>query len=157
MAMTCPLCDKLARLHELADDVVWQFPCSVAFLGPWQYYTGYCVLVSRSHCTELHRLPKDARAAFMEEMVTLSHAIDLAFRPLKLNCKSLGNQVAHLHWHLSPRRQDDRDMLKPVWLALDRAERDDGEKRRLHSTSLPRPEIVARLHDALKQLHAPNA
>ncbi len=45
-SMTCALCEKLNRLSELPDeDVVWQFAHSVALLGPWQYHTGYCVLV----------------------------------------------------------------------------------------------------------------
>src|ERR1022692_2653656 len=78
MSDRCPLCDKLSRLPELpADDLVWQFPHSVALLGPWQYHTGYCVLVARSHCTELHQLPAGMRSAFLDEMVTLAHAIEI--------------------------------------------------------------------------------
>jgi diadenosine tetraphosphate (Ap4A) HIT family hydrolase len=88
-------------------------------------------------------------------MVTLGHAIDLAFKPRKLNCESLGNQVPHLHWHLFPRGQEDPDTLKPVWLALDRAERDESERQRLQTASLPRSEIVSRLRNSLQQLHAP--
>ena len=38
----CPFCRKLTALHELPpEDVVWQFPHSVALLGPWQFYRGY--------------------------------------------------------------------------------------------------------------------
>src|SRR5437870_1156826 len=103
MTASCPLCDQLARRHQLPDDeLVWQFPHSVALLGPWQYYTGYCVLVSRVHHAELHQMPAPDRAAFLEEMALLGHAIDIAFKPRKLNCESLGNQVPHLHWHLFP-------------------------------------------------------
>jgi diadenosine tetraphosphate (Ap4A) HIT family hydrolase len=156
MTTPCPLCDKLARLIELpADDLVWQFPHSVALLGPWQYHTGYCVLVSRTHCTELHHLPGPQRAAFLDEMVTLAHAIDVAFQPRKLNCESLGNQVPHLHWHLFPRRHDDPETLKAVWLALGRAEQDDREKQRLQTALLPRSEIAVRIRRTLEQLHAP--
>ena len=156
MTATCSLCDKLSRLNELpADELVWQFPHSVAFLGPWQYHTGYCILVARTHCTELHRLPAEIRTSLFEEMVTLGHAIDMAFKPRKLNCESLGNQVPHLHWHLFPRRHDDPETLKPAWIALDRAEHDEGEKRRLQSASLARPEIITRLQESLQQLHAP--
>jgi diadenosine tetraphosphate (Ap4A) HIT family hydrolase len=145
-------------LHEpTSDDVVWQFPGSVAFLGPWQYYTGYCVLVSRTHATELHQLELPARTAFLGEMVTLSQAIADAFTPRKMNCESLGNQVPHLHWHLFPRSADDPDTLTPVWLALDRAERDEAEKRRLQTGSLSRPETIARLQRALAHLQAPTA
>jgi diadenosine tetraphosphate (Ap4A) HIT family hydrolase len=159
MTEACPLCDKLSRLRELpADDVVWQFPHSVAFLGPWQYYTGYCVLVSRTHHSELHDLPAGVRTAFLDEMVALSQAIHLSFQPRKMNCESLGNQVPHLHWHLFPRRADDPEMLKPVWLALERAEHDEREKQRLQdSKKMPRADITARLRHNLQQLHAPTS
>lgn len=158
MAASCPLCDKLQHLRELpAEELVWQFPHSVAFLGPWQYYTGYCVLVARTHHTELHHLPSEVRAAFLEEMVTLGRAIETAFKPRKLNCESLGNQAPHLHWHLFPRRHDDPETLKPAWIALDRAEQDASEKQRLQSAALTRPEIVSRLQIALVQIHAPVA
>ncbi len=149
MATPCLFCDRLGHLTELpADDLVWQFPHSVALLGPWQYYTGYCVLASRAHYAELHQFPASVRSAFLEEMVTLSHAIANAFSPRKLNCESLGNQVPHLHWHLFPRRADDPDMLKPVWLALDRAERDPRERQRSASRPVSprgdRPAVACR-------------
>ena len=157
MNAPCPLCDKLNRLHELPpDDVVWQFPHSVALLGPWQYHTGYCVLVARSHCTELHQLPAGMRSAFLDEMVTLAHAIEIAFQPRKMNCELLGNQVPHLHWHLFPRQHDDPETLKAVWLALDRAEHDGREKLRLQNArNMSRTEISARLRHNLQQFKAP--
>src|SRR6478735_8284763 len=127
--MICPLCDKLNQIQQLpADQLVWQFPHSIAILGPWQYYTGYCVLIARTHATELHQLPAAERAAFLDEMVVLSHAIATAFQPRKLNCESLGNQVPHLHWHLFPRRYDDPEALKPVWVGFERAEQNAAEK-----------------------------
>jgi len=156
--LTCPLCDKLSKLDELpADQLVWQFPHSIAVLGPWQYYTGYCVLIARQHTTEIHLLPPDVRSAFLNEMVVLSQAIATTFQPRKMNCESLGNQVPHLHWHLFPRSVDDPDTLKPVWLALDRADHDQGEKLRLQTAPVPRPKIAERLRDALTQLHAPTS
>ncbi len=101
--MACPLCDKLDRLHELPDEeIVWQFPHSVALLGPWQYHTGYCILVARTHATELHHLVPEERRAYLDEMCRLAQAIDSCFQPRKMNYEALGNQVAHLHWHLFP-------------------------------------------------------
>src|SRR4051794_12988521 len=124
MTAICPFCNKLTHLHELhVGEIVWQFPHSVALLGPWQYYTGYCVLFSRQHTTELHLLPEPVRKAFLDEMVVLAQAITTTFTPRKMNYELLGNQVAHLHWHLFPRQEEDPEALKAVWLALDRAER----------------------------------
>jgi diadenosine tetraphosphate (Ap4A) HIT family hydrolase len=148
----CPLCVKVQQLP--GDELVWQFPHSVAFLGPWQYHTGYCVLVSRVHATELHHLPTAVRTAFLDEMVVLSSAIASEFEPRKMNCELLGNQVPHLHWHLFPRRLDDPETLKAVWIAFERAEQDEQEKSRLQTAPLPRGEIVARLRSRLQRIQA---
>ena len=151
----CPFCDKVNRLNELPDeDLVWQFPHSVALLGPWQYHTGYCILVARIHAAELHHLPLEQRRGFLDEMVLLGQVIDACFRPRKLNCESLGNQVPHLHWHLFPRRHDDSETLKAAWLALDRAETDAAEKQRLQTGLYSRPEITRRLRSQLQDLSA---
>jgi diadenosine tetraphosphate (Ap4A) HIT family hydrolase len=130
----CPFCRKLSDLGSLApEELIWQFPHSVALLGPWQYYQGYCILVARTHATELDQLPDAERVAYFNEMCLLARAIGKAFRPRKLNYELLGNQVPHLHWHLFPRYDLDPDMLKPVWLALERGERDETERRRLET------------------------
>ena len=147
---TCPFCRKLARLDDLpAGEVVAGFEHSVAFLGAWQHYAGYCVLVSRVHAAELSRLPADARRGHLDEMCRLAAAIETAFRPHKLNYELLGNQVPHLHWHLFPRSLADPDRLRPVWFALDRAEGDAAERARLEAGPLPRIEIAERLRAAL--------
>src|SRR5258708_21806814 len=109
---TCPFCVKLAALETLKHGkVVWNFPYSVALLGSWQFYEGYCVLVSRRHATELSQLPPPERAAFLEEMCFLARAIERAILPHKMNYELLGNQVPHLHWHLFPRSLEDPDHL----------------------------------------------
>jgi diadenosine tetraphosphate (Ap4A) HIT family hydrolase len=156
--MICLFCDKLNRLHELPDDeVVWQFPNSVALLGPWQYHTGYCMLVARRHATELHQLADAERSGYLEEMTLLSHAIEICFRPRKMNFELLGNQVPHLHWHLFPRRDDDPETLKSVWLALDRAELDDAERERLQTGLFSRSEIAHQLRQQLAVVLASKA
>src|SRR5436190_8917361 len=141
----CPLCKAVAE-HPRVErpNLVWRFPHSVAVLGPWQFYTGYCMLVSREHATELSQLGAN-RAAFLAEMATLAEAIEACFRPHKLNYELLGNQVPHLHWHLFPRSADDPDRLRPVWFALEQADADPAAKRRLETGTVPRAEAVARL------------
>jgi len=146
----CPFCGKLADPDGWpAGDVVWRFPHAVAVLGPWQFFTGYCVLVSRAHATELSHLGPD-RPAFLAEMATLAEAIGACFRPHKLNYELLGNLVPHLHWHLFPRSAADPERLRPVWFALDRAEVDPAEKVRLETGDVPRAEAVARLRTWLQ-------
>jgi diadenosine tetraphosphate (Ap4A) HIT family hydrolase len=140
----------LAALANLpAEEVVWQFPHSVALLGPWQYYQGYCILVARRHATELHELDDPERRAYLDEMSLLARAIAACFRPDKLNYELLGNQVPHLHWHLFPRYRHDPDQQRPVWLALDRAERDEAERGRLRTGPLGRAAATERLRQQL--------
>jgi diadenosine tetraphosphate (Ap4A) HIT family hydrolase len=153
----CPFCQKLSvPVGWAGDEVVWRFPHSVAVLGPWQHYAGYCVLVSRAHATELSQLGP-VRAAFLDEMSRLAAAIEGCFRPLKLNYELLGNQVPHLHWHLFPRYDTDPDRRRPVWFAVEAAEADPAERRRLETGPVPRAEAVARLRTRLADDGAPHA
>lgn len=153
-APDCPFCRKLAAPLP-ADEVVWAFPHSVALLGPWQYYHGYCVLIARRHARELSGLSDAERRAYLDEMCLLARAIEESFSPLKLNYELLGNQVPHLHWHVFPRSAEDPERLKPVWLALDRAERDEAEAQRLRTGPIERRETRARLAQRLEALGAP--
>jgi diadenosine tetraphosphate (Ap4A) HIT family hydrolase len=149
-ATDCPLCQKLANLPS--DDVVWQFPHSVALLGPWQYYHGYCILVARRHAREFSGLTDGERRAYFGEMCLLAQAIDACFHPLKLNYEVLGNQVPHLHWHVFPRYAHDPERLQAVWLALDRATRDTSEQQRLATGPLDRAATIAALREALQRI-----
>jgi len=155
---TCPFCTKLACLDSIpAEEVVWRFPHSVALLGHWQFYQGYCVLVSRRHATELNQLPGDERRAYLDEMCLLAAAIESCFRPDKLNYELLGNQVPHLHWHIFPRSLRDPEALKPVWLALERGERDERERQRLKGNAQDRAANAALLRAELTKRAAPTS
>jgi diadenosine tetraphosphate (Ap4A) HIT family hydrolase len=150
---TCPFCDQLSSPGELpGDEVVWQFAHSVALLGTWQYYHGYCLLIARQHAAELHQLPDDVRRAYLEEMCLLARAVAECFQPRKLNYELLGNQVPHLHWHLFPRYDADPDVLRPVWVAIDRAEKDPAQRRRLETGPQQRAETVRLLRRKLQSL-----
>lgn len=151
------MCKSVVELSR-ADNplMVWRFPHSIALLGPWQFYTGYCLLVAREHATELSQLGP-TRTAFLDEMATLAQAIEECFHPHKLNYELLGNQAPHLHWHLFPRSANDPDRLQPVWLALERARTDPAEKTRLETGTIPPAEVAQRVRDWLKQHHAASA
>jgi diadenosine tetraphosphate (Ap4A) HIT family hydrolase len=152
----CPMCKTVTELERAGtDDVVWQFPHSIALIGTWQFYTGYCLLLSRAHSTELSQLGP-ACAAFFDEMCLLARAIEKCFRPHKLNYELLGNVVPHLHWHLFPRSADDPERSQPVWIALERAKTDAAQKERLETGSLPPGEVVKRLRDWLAVNGAPS-
>jgi diadenosine tetraphosphate (Ap4A) HIT family hydrolase len=150
MDADCPFCQKLTRLNELpGDEVVGQFAHSVALLGDWQIYPGYCVLVARRHVTELHHLPDAERRGFLDELCLLARAIESAFRPRKLNYELLGNQVPHLHGHVFPRPPNDPDPLRPVWFTLERAKESAAEEARLRAGPVPRAEVARRVREEL--------
>lgn len=158
MTVACPFCSKLAALDQLPpDEVVWRLPHAVVLLGPWQYYRGYCLVVSRRHAVELSGLADAERRGYVEEMCLVARAIEEGFRPHKLNYELLGNQVPHLHWHLFPRSADDPERLRPVWFTLDRAEHDAAERRRLLGEPAERPATLQVLRDRLTALKAPHA
>jgi diadenosine tetraphosphate (Ap4A) HIT family hydrolase len=97
-------------------------------------------------------LSDQERIAFLNEMCLLARAIELAFQPRKLNYELLGNQVPHLHWHLFPRSGADPDVFKPVWLALERADGDPAERRRLQAAPSRRADTTAALRSTLRTL-----
>lgn len=152
-ATPCPLCTKV----QAPDEVVWQFPTSVAVLGGHQFYRGYCVLIARTHATELSQLDGEELPSYLAEMCLLAEAIEAGFAPRKLNYELLGNQVPHLHWHLFPRYPNDPEPLAPVWLALHRAETDAALKAQLVGDAAERPEIIRQLRQHLEALDAPTA
>src|SRR5438552_9517277 len=103
MVETCPLCQKVRTLNQLpSDEFVWEFPNSISFLGPWQYFEGYCVVVAKKHITELFEFSAAERSAIMAEVSRMAQAIHLVVNPRKINYEWLGNQVPHRHWHLFP-------------------------------------------------------
>jgi diadenosine tetraphosphate (Ap4A) HIT family hydrolase len=149
----CPFCLKLTSLAELSEsEVVWQFPYSVALLGPWQFYQGYCILVARRHISELFHLTEEERQGYLDEMCTLAKTIAECFQPQKMNYELLGNQVPHLHWHLFPRYPNDPNAVQPVWLTLDRAEKDPAERQRLQTGPTDRQATALMLRQALTRL-----
>ena len=154
----CPFCWKIETVEEFgASELVWRFPHSVALLGTWQFYQGYCILVSRRHAVELSDLAEEERRAYLDEMCQLAQAIQTCYRPHKLNYELLGNQVRHLHWHLFPRYLDDPDRMRAVWMAVERATTDEAWRRRMETGREERATTAANLRKALEQMGAPQA
>jgi diadenosine tetraphosphate (Ap4A) HIT family hydrolase len=154
----CPFCHRLADTnHEPPGEMVWSFPNSIAFLGRWQHWQGYVVLVSRVHCREPIHLPAEQLNGYTQEMYLLARAVEKAFAPHKLNYELLGNQVEHPHWHIFPRYASEPERLQPVWVVISAAETASEARQRvaqLEAGELQRTEICHRLKTALKELNA---
>ncbi len=152
-ALDCVFCRTLNSLAALPEtELIGSLPHSVVLLGQWQYFQGHCLVVARRHATELSQLDTPERLAYFEEMCLVARALELAFHPHKLNYELLGNQVPHLHWHLFPRYRGEPQLLKPVWIELERAEQDPSEKHRLQTGPNGREETAALLRRKLTEL-----
>lgn len=106
------------------------FDQAIAYLHDDQFFPGWTVLVLKRHATELFALTPDARSVLMEEVSRVAEALAGLFGAHKMNYELLGNQIAHIHWHLIPRLAGEAQRSEPVWrqdhapLTLSAAERD---------------------------------
>jgi diadenosine tetraphosphate (Ap4A) HIT family hydrolase len=145
----CTICRRISAGGDPPSEVVWEFAHSVVILGPWQFFEGYCIVLSRYHVRELFDLDTVVRHAFVDEVATLGKALATVFEPRKLNVEMLGNQVPHLHCHMFLRYQHDPDHLKPAWVAIDRAEMDPAERHRLEAPAVNRADLRERIRAEL--------
>lgn len=78
-------------------------------------YPGFVRVVWNAHVREFSDLPAGARARLLQIVCTVEQELRRQMRPDKINLASLGNMVAHLHWHVIPRFADDAHFPQPVW------------------------------------------
>ncbi len=80
-------------------------------------YPGYLRVIWQAHVREMTDLEPAQREHFLLVVLAVERALRDTLRPEKINLASLGNQVAHLHWHVIPRFADDAHFPDPVWAA----------------------------------------
>ena len=104
----CSLCaegrpeEKGARIRFFSSDV------SDAYLHLHGVQRGYVVVIWRGrHVVEPTDLTEQEATAFWFDVLRVSRAMQVVYRPLKMNYQLLGNRIAHLHWTLAPRFVDD--------------------------------------------------
>lgn len=113
----CGICAIIERITSGAfSDLVAELPRSWLILGDAQFYRGYCVLLAKRHITEMHLMPRGEAHELLDELLAVGKTLERVIRPLKLNYECLGNQEAHVHWHVFPRDAEDSMRLAPVWL-----------------------------------------
>ncbi len=132
-AETSPAAAPEHVLRKIQD-----LPASIAILAPDQYYRGYTLVVSKTHATELYHLDEHESTQYFRDMLRVAAAVAAAFRPRKMNYEVLGNTVAHLHWHLFPRYDEDPNPKRPTW-------------ERSHAPRLPGPDEYAETLAAIRR------
>jgi diadenosine tetraphosphate (Ap4A) HIT family hydrolase len=145
----CPACQRIAQIRAGTNPFfIAELDESFAVLHDHQPYEGWCVLLLKGHAEHLHLLPQERQVRLAGDIARVAAAIATAFSPQRINYECLGNQLAHVHWHVIPRFQAPRDPdpRAAVWVrpASELAcgvtpERRDDLIRRLRQAGLPGP------------------
>jgi len=107
--MDCELC------NPAADRVLWRDDFCRIVLADEPDHPGFCRVILERHVSEMTDLDPPERARLMDAVFATEAALREVLRPDKINLASLGNAVAHLHWHVIARYRDDRHFPASIW------------------------------------------
>lgn len=110
----CPLCTSDG------GEVVWRDAVMRVVLVDDADYPGFCRVIWQDHVAELSDLDATSRAQLFDAIVVVERVLRARLQCDKVNVASLGNMVAHQHWHVIPRFRDDAHFPQSVWSARQR-------------------------------------
>jgi diadenosine tetraphosphate (Ap4A) HIT family hydrolase len=113
--MSCELCTADGGTVLWRDDF-----CRVVRVSG-EAFPGFCRVILARHVREMTDLAPAERDRLMRAVFACEEALRGLLAPDKVNLASLGNQVAHLHWHVIPRFEDDSRFPDPIWAPARRA------------------------------------
>lgn len=114
--MSCLICERIEMIkNDKNPYFVIELETGYVVIGDHQYFKGYTLFLCKEHVTELHKLDKDFKNKYLQEMSLVAEAVYNVFRPEKLNYELLGNGDSHVHWHIFPRVTGDTPTKGPVW------------------------------------------
>jgi diadenosine tetraphosphate (Ap4A) HIT family hydrolase len=112
--MSCELCDTPG------GPLLWQDAYCRVIRVDEPGYPGFCRVIWNAHVKEMSDLDAADRAHCMAVVFGVEQALRALMHPDKINVASLGNMVAHVHWHVIPRFADDPHFPQPIWGARQR-------------------------------------
>lgn len=115
--MSCELCDTPG------GPLLWQDARCRVIRVDEPGYPGFCRVIWNAHVKEMSDLDAADRAHCMAVVFGVEQALRALMHPDKINVASLGNMVAHVHWHVIPRFADDPHFPQPIWGARQRESR----------------------------------
>lgn len=139
----CELCSA-AGGHLVAQGADWR----VIRVADADFPAFYRVVWS-AHVAEFTDLDAVARSRCMNVVAAVEGALREQLAPTKVNLASLGNMVAHLHWHVIARFDWDSHFPQPVWGARQREVSPPAVAR----LPVPPEKLDAAVRDALAGLH----
>lgn len=110
----CPLCS--------ADggELVWRGEKLRVIRADEAGFPAFYRVVWNTHVAEFSDLNAAERAHCMDVVVQVERALRQHLQPRKINLATLGNMVAHLHWHVVARFDWDSHFPAPVWAPAQR-------------------------------------
>jgi histidine triad (HIT) family protein len=110
MRVDCPFCAIVEG--RLPASAVAETDVALAFLDLRQAVPGHVLVVPRRHVENIYALEPALAGELMQLAVRVAKALQLAFDPPGLNLwqsngDAGGQEVAHFHLHVQPRRRGD--------------------------------------------------
>ena len=112
--MSCPLCTSDG------GQLVWRGTHLRVIRADEPGFPAFYRLVWNAHVAEFSDLDAGQRQHCMDVVVQVEQALRQHLQPTKINLATLGNMVAHLHWHVIARFDWDSHFPAPVWAAAQR-------------------------------------
>ena len=114
LQQACVLC------VEDGGDPVWSDAYCRVVLPAEAEYPGFVRVIAKQHAAEMTDLEPAVRDHIMAVVWACEAVLREVMEPTKVNLASLGNMVAHVHWHIIARFADDRHFPNPIWGAAAR-------------------------------------
>ena len=108
-AAGCELCE------QVGGELIWQNEQVRVILVNDPLFTGFTRVIWQEHAAEMTDLTPEQRSQLMRTVCLVEQIQRDVLKPTKVNLASLGNMVAHVHWHVIPRFEDDACFPNPVW------------------------------------------
>ncbi len=110
MVVACPFCAIAAG--QLEASVVAETDVALAFLDLRQAVPGHVLVVPRQHVEDIYAIEPALAGEVMQLGVRVAHALRIVFASPGLNLwqsngHAGGQEVAHFHLHVQPRRVAD--------------------------------------------------
>ena len=110
----CPLC------HTPGGKLIWENSQLRVIDAADECYPGFTRVIWQSHVREMTDMRDEDRDTLMQAVWTVERVMRAVLQPDKVNLASLGNMVAHVHWHVIPRFRDDAHFPVAIWAAKKR-------------------------------------
>lgn len=111
----CPFCRPREDDNSFCSKIA-TLGCSTLYLSKDQRFEWRSLLIfDARHAVGLDSLSENEHADFCRDLRAASQALKSATGCELANAASLGNQIAHLHFHLIPRSPQDPRWAAPLW------------------------------------------